>query len=51
MSMVYEGIVQAIEDFDFGNYGLDDVEFTKDDPTTRDWIYDLASKIKENISR
>lgn len=51
MSMVYENIVAAIEDFDFGDYGFDEVEFTKDDPDTREWIHGLAAAIQEKIAR
>lgn len=45
MSELFHSIVKSIEDFDFSNYGLDDVEFTKEDTATTAWLYDLAHKI------
>jgi hypothetical protein len=51
MSMVYESIIEAIDKFNFGDYGLDEVEDTKYEYSTRDWVYALAAKIKEEIAR
>lgn len=48
MSELFQSIVASIEEFDFGNYGFDDVEFTKDNPETRAWLYDLAHKIDKD---
>lgn len=42
-------IEKAILDFDFGNYGLDVVEKTKDDLFARDWVYDLAKLIGARV--
>lgn len=51
MSMVYENIVAAIDEFDFSNYGLDEIEDTKFEDHARDWIHALAARIQEKIAR
>lgn len=46
MSELFQSIVESIDQFDFGDYGLDNVEETKEDTATTDWLYDLAYKIE-----
>lgn len=48
MSELKQSILQSITEFDFGDYGLDLVEKTKDDTATTEWVYDLANKIEED---
>lgn len=35
----------AIREFSWDNYGLDDVQYTLDDPDTQDWVRDLAKAV------
>ena len=48
MSELSESIIKSLMEFDFGNYGLDDVEFTKEDTATTEWVYDLAHNIERD---
>ena len=47
-SELYESIVESIHEFDFSNYGLDEVEDTKREPWTQDWIQALARNIERD---
>lgn len=47
-SELYDSIVQSIKEFNFGDYSLDEVEDTKEDPWAQDWIEDLARKIERD---
>lgn len=47
MSMRYERIVQAIKDFDFSDWNLDEIEDTKYEAWSQEWIHALAQKIEE----
>lgn len=49
MSAEFHNIVKAIVRFDFSDYGLDDVEETKHDTATSEWIYDLAHEIERTL--
>ena len=51
MSMVYEEIVEAIKEFPFDAYGLDEIEDTKEEAWAQDWIHALAAQIQEKIAR
>jgi hypothetical protein len=44
-----ERIELTLKSFSWGNYGLDDVGFTLDDPDTQDWVTDLASEIMDAL--
>lgn len=48
MSELKQSIIQSLMEFNFGNYGLDAVEETKEDTATTEWVYDLATKIEED---
>jgi len=48
MSELKQSIIKSITEFNFGDYGLDPVEETKDDTATSEWVYDLANKIEED---
>jgi hypothetical protein len=48
MSELFQSIVNSISDFDFSDYGLDEVEWTKAETAATAWLYDLAHKIEED---
>jgi hypothetical protein len=45
----YSDIVEIIRDFQFSVYGLDDLDEMKQDPSTSEWILDLANQIDRKI--
>jgi hypothetical protein len=54
-SELYDSIVQSIKEFDFSNYGLDEVDATKNEESvpdwargSEDWVYALASNIERD---
>lgn len=51
MSNVYENIVEAIDEFDFSDYGLHEVEDTKHEAWAQHWVHGLARLIQEKIAR
>lgn len=48
MSELKDSIIRSILSFDFGDYGFDFVEITKEDTGTNEWVYDLAHKIDKD---
>lgn len=49
--IVQAAVRDAIDDFSFSSYGLDDVDVTKEDPGCREWIGDLATAIATGLTR
>lgn len=47
-SELYHSVVQSIHSFDFSNYGLDNVEDTKNEVWSQEWIDALAAKIDKD---
>jgi 2-keto-3-deoxy-6-phosphogluconate aldolase len=43
-------IKKAIWEFDFGDFGLDEAEMTKEDPGATEWIDKLAEKIHNRMA-
>ncbi len=50
-SELWNSIWDSIDHFNFGDYGFDEVEETKRDFETLDWMHDLATKIEEDWVR
>lgn len=49
MSELRQSIIASLEDFAWGNYGLDGVEIlVAEDREAQDWIKDLAWKIEQD---
>lgn len=47
-----EAIERAIRSFDFGDYGLNDVDIAlHDDPEAQEWVPELASTIIRAIEK
>jgi tetrahydromethanopterin S-methyltransferase subunit G len=44
-SELYESVVKSIREFNFANYGLDEIEDTKEDRWAQEWIHALARNI------
>lgn len=52
MSIPREAVERAIRSFNFGNYGLNDVDIAlHDHPEHQEWVPDLASAIIRAIEK
>lgn len=47
-SELYRSVLKSIEEFDFGDWKMHDVERTKGDRWAREWMNALAAKIDKD---